>query len=82
MTHDAEAAAIIARYARHSTVVEDCYYDDDDRKWKPIPELKELAARRAREADKKNTAATIADELRTEGHQDTRRPLSCPHETP
>jgi hypothetical protein len=80
MTHDAERAAIIARYAKHSTVEDGSYYDDDTRQWTPIPELKELAARRAREADKKNTAATIADELRTEGHQDTRRPLSSPHE--
>lgn len=34
----------------------------------------------ANEADRANRAAAEADEARTEGHQATRRPLSCPHE--
>jgi hypothetical protein len=30
--------------------------------------------------DRRNIAATEADELRTEAHQPTRRPRTCPHE--
>jgi hypothetical protein len=54
-----------------------------DREWllRQVAEPKPAPTKREQnEQNERNLQATIADELRTEGHQDTRRPLTNPHE--
>ncbi len=58
--NEADRHAILARYSKHSTVVENCYYDDDERCWKQIPEL-------AAEQTTNNRHAARHDEEHTEG---------------